>query len=51
MTENFRNDVVIVSVERGRWVNGVLAQNVPDGETGNQVVVAVLKGVYDAWAK
>jgi beta-lactamase class A len=46
------NDVGIVTVERvpTRWVIAVFTQNVPDGETGNQVVAAVSKAVYDAWA-
>ena len=33
-----------------RWVIAVFTQNVPDAETGNQVVAAVSKAVYDAWA-
>jgi beta-lactamase class A len=46
------NDVGIVSVDRtgAKWVIAVFAQNVPDAETGNQIVAAVSRAVYDAWA-
>jgi beta-lactamase class A len=46
------NDVGIVSVERtgARWAISVFAQHVPDAETGNQLVAAVSRAVYDAWA-
>lgn len=46
------NDVGIVNVDRtgARWVIAVFTQNVPDAETGNQVVAAVSRAVYDAWA-
>ena len=46
------NDVGIVTVDRvpARWAIAVLAQNLPDAETGNQLVAAVSKAVYDAWA-
>jgi beta-lactamase class A len=46
------NDVGIVSVDRVpvKWVIAVFSENVPDGETGNQLVAAVSKAVYDAWA-
>jgi len=46
------NDVGIVTVERvpARWVIAVLTQNVPDAETGNQLVAAISKAVYDQWA-
>jgi beta-lactamase class A len=46
------NDVGIVNVDRSgaKWVIAVFTQNVPDAETGNQVVAAVSKAVYDAWA-
>jgi beta-lactamase class A len=47
------NDVGIVTVDRvpTRWVIAVFADHVPDGETGNQVVAAISKAVYDAWAQ
>ncbi len=47
------NDVGIVTVDRvpARWVIAVFTQNVADAETGNQLVAAVSKAVYDAWAK
>lgn len=46
------NDVGIVSVDRVpvRWTIAVFTQNVPDAETGNQLVAAISKAVYDAWA-
>ncbi|MGI9146327.1 MAG: serine hydrolase [Chloroflexota bacterium] len=46
------NDVGIVNVDRvpTRWTIAVFTENLPDGETGNQVVAAVSKLVYDAWA-
>jgi hypothetical protein len=31
-------------------VIAVFSENDPDGETGNQLVAAVSKAVYDAWA-
>jgi beta-lactamase class A len=45
------NDVGIVTVDRvpARWAIAVLAQNVPDAETGNQLIAAISKAVYDAW--
>jgi beta-lactamase class A len=49
--EGVANDVGIVTVERvpARWVIAVFTQNVPDGETGNQLVAAISKAVYDQW--
>lgn len=46
------NDVGIVSVDRvpARWVIAVFTDNIPDGETGNQIIAAISKAVYDAWA-
>ena len=46
------NDVGIVTVDRvpARWAIAVFTQNLPDAETGNQLVAAVSKAVYDAWA-
>jgi beta-lactamase class A len=46
------NDVGIVTVDRvpARWVIAVLTENVPDAETGNQIVASISKAVYDAWA-
>jgi beta-lactamase class A len=46
------NDVGIVSVDRvpTRWVIAVFSENVPDAETGNQLVASISKAVYDAWA-
>jgi beta-lactamase class A len=46
------NDVGIVSVDRvpTRWVIAVFTENLPDAETGNQLVAAISKAVYDAWA-
>jgi len=47
------NDVGIVTVDRvpTRWVIAVFSEHQPDAETGNQVVAAISKTVYDAWAK
>jgi beta-lactamase class A len=46
------NDVGIVTVDRvpTRWVIAVFSENLPDGETGNQLIAAISKAVYDAWA-
>src|ERR1051326_6796869 len=46
------NAVGIVSVDRvpTRWVIAVFSENLPDAETGNQLVAAISKAVYDAWA-
>jgi len=50
--EGVANDVGIVSVDRvpARWVIAVFTENLPDGETGNQLVAAISKAIYDAWA-
>lgn len=47
------NDVGIVSVDRvpTRWVIAVFSENDPDAETGNQLVAAISRAVYDAWAQ
>ena len=47
------NDVGIVTVSRvpSRWVIAVFTENVPDAETGNQLVATISKTVYDAWAQ
>jgi beta-lactamase class A len=46
------NDVGIVTVDRvpARWVIAVFTQNLPDAETGNQLVATISRAVYDAWA-
>lgn len=46
------NDVGIVTVGRvpTRWVIAVFTQNLPDAETGNQLIATISKVVYDAWA-
>ncbi len=46
------NDVGIVTVDRipTRWVIAVFSENLPDAETGNQLIAAISKAVYDAWA-
>jgi beta-lactamase class A len=46
------NDVGIVTVSRGptRWVIAVFSENIPDAETGNQLIATISKTVYDAWA-
>ncbi|MBV9581141.1 MAG: serine hydrolase [Chloroflexi bacterium] len=46
------NDVGIVTVSRkpATWVVAVFTQNIPDAETGNQMIAAVSKTLYDAWA-
>jgi beta-lactamase class A len=46
------NDVGIVTVDRvpTRWVIAVFTENVPDAETGNQLVATISRAVYDAWA-
>jgi beta-lactamase class A len=46
------NDVGIVRVDRvpTRWVIAVFTEHVPDAETGNQLVAAISKDIYDAWA-
>lgn len=50
--EGVANDVGIVTVDRvpTRWAIAVFTENLPEGETGNQIVAAVSKMVYDAWA-
>ena len=45
------NDVGIVTAGGSSWEIAVFSQGVSDAETGNQVVAAVSKVVYDAWAK
>jgi beta-lactamase class A len=47
------NDVGIVTVDRvpTRWTIAVFTENLPDAETGNQIVAAVSKIVYDTWAR
>jgi beta-lactamase class A len=47
------NDVGIVTVDRVpvRWTIAVFSENIPDAETGNQIVAAMSKLVYDAWGK
>jgi beta-lactamase class A len=46
------NDVGIVTVSRGptRWAIAVFSENIPDAETGNQLIATISKTVYDAWA-
>jgi beta-lactamase class A len=46
------NDVGIVTVDRvpTSWAIAVFTENLPDAETGNQIVAAISKAVYDAWA-
>jgi beta-lactamase class A len=46
------NDVGIVTVSRdqARWVIAVFTENIPDAETGNQIIAAISKTVYDTWA-
>jgi hypothetical protein len=41
-----------VTVDRvqTRWVIAIFTDSVPDAETGNQIVAAISKAVYDAWA-
>jgi beta-lactamase class A len=50
--EGVANDVGIVTVDRvpTRWVIAVFTEGLPDAETGNQMVAAISKAVYDAWA-
>jgi beta-lactamase class A len=50
--EGVANDVGIVTVDRipTRWVIAILTENVPDAETGNQLVAAISRAIYDAWA-
>jgi beta-lactamase class A len=50
--EGVANDVGIVTVDRvaTRWVIAVFSENLPDAETGNQIVATISKAVYDAWA-
>ncbi|MBV9324074.1 MAG: serine hydrolase [Chloroflexi bacterium] len=47
------NDVGIVTVNRGptRWVIAVFSENLPDAETGNQLIATISKVVYDTWAQ
>ena len=42
---------VTVSRVPSRWVIAVFTENVPDAETGNQLVATISKTVYDAWAQ
>jgi beta-lactamase class A len=50
--EGVANDVGIVTVDRvsARWTIAVFTEDVPDAETGNQVVAAISRAIYDAWA-
>jgi beta-lactamase class A len=50
--EGVANDVGIVTIngKQARWVISVFSQTVPDAETGNQLVAAISRAVYDAWA-
>jgi beta-lactamase class A len=50
--EGVANDVGIVTVDRvpTRWVIAVFTDSLPDAETGNQIVAAISRAVYDAWA-
>jgi beta-lactamase class A len=50
--EGVANDVGIITVDRlpTRWVIAVFTENVPDAETGNQIVAAISRAIYDAWA-
>jgi beta-lactamase class A len=47
------NDVGIVTVNRvpTHWVIAVFSENNPDAETGNQLIAAISRAVYDAWAQ
>jgi beta-lactamase class A len=47
------NDVGIVTVSRvpTRWAIAVFTENIPDADTGNQIVATISKTIYDAWAK
>ncbi len=46
------NDVGIVTVDRvpAKWVIAVFSENLPDAESGNQLIAAISKDVYNAWA-
>jgi beta-lactamase class A len=50
--EGVADDVGIVTVDRlpVRWVVAVFTEGLPDAETGNQLVAAVSRAIYDAWA-
>lgn len=49
--DGIANDVGIVSTPAGeQWVIAVFSEGVPDAETGNQLIAAVSRAVYDAWS-
>ena len=45
------NDVGIVSAPRGTYILAVFSEGVPDGETGNQLIAAISRTVFEAWGK
>jgi beta-lactamase class A len=47
------NDAGIVTASRGptRWAIAVFSENLPDAETGNQLIATISKAVYDAWTQ
>jgi len=50
--ESVANDVGIVTVDRVpvRWVIAVFSEGAADAETGNQLIAAISRAIYDAWA-
>ena len=50
--ESVANDVGIVTVDRvpARWVIAIFSEGVADAETGNQLIAAISRAIYDAWA-
>lgn len=45
------NDVGIVYTPRGSYVLAVFSEGASDGETGNQLIGAVSRSVYEAWGR
>jgi N-acetylmuramoyl-L-alanine amidase len=45
------NDVGIVYAPRSTYVAAVFSEGSPDAETGNQIVAAVSKSIYEAWGR
>jgi beta-lactamase class A len=45
------NDVGIVYATRSTYVAAVFSEGSPDAETGNQIVAAVSKTIYEAWGR
>lgn len=45
------NDAGIIYAPRATYVLAVFSEGLPDGETGNQLIAAISRTIYDAWGK